>query len=160
MRYLHYWQSPLGQLGVVASEQAVYQINFACEVARGPVILGQVALHKEVEKQLNEYFAGRRCDFALPLRAEGTEFQRAVWQALQELSYGQTVSYGELAAQIGRPKACRAVGGALHTNPLAIVIPCHRVVGKDGSLTGFGGGLQVKRFLLDLERRYQGNFVL
>jgi len=152
MRYLHYYDSPVGQLGVVADQRAVYQITFACEVPKGPVLLGETLLHQEAAKQLNEYFAGRRASFELPLQAEGTEFQKAVWQALQKLPYAETASYSEIAAQIGRPRAFRAVGGAVHANPLAIVIPCHRVIGKDGGLTGFGGGLKVKRLLLDLEQ--------
>ena len=105
-------------------------------------------------EQLREYLRGERKMFDLPLAPEGTVFQKAVWSALQEIPYGQTRSYGEIAAQIGRPKACRAVGMANHCNPIPIFIPCHRVVGADGSLTGYAGGLECKRTLLDLERRY------
>jgi len=96
-------------------------------------------------------FAGQRTAFELPLAPEGTEFQRRVWAALQQIPYGQTWSYGELARHIGSPAASRAVGLANGKNPIALVIPCHRVIGSDGSLTGYGGGLERKRFLLDLE---------
>ncbi len=103
--------------------------------------------------QLAEYFAGRRTGFDLPLAMAGTAFQRRVWAALREIPYGETVSYGELARQIGQASASRAVGLANGRNPVSIVVPCHRVVGTDGSLTGYGGGLDRKRFLLDLEDR-------
>jgi len=105
----------------------------------------------EARRQLAEYLAGDRRAFTLPLAPRGTEFERLVWQALVAIPYGETRSYAEVAAAIGRPAACRAVGRANGSNPIAIVIPCHRVIGSDGSLTGFGGGLPLKRFLLDLE---------
>jgi O-6-methylguanine DNA methyltransferase len=101
--------------------------------------------------QLGEYFAGRRRSFDLPLAPRGSAFQRAVWDELARVPYGRTVSYGELAERMGRPGASRAVGGANNKNPLPIVVPCHRVIGADGSLTGYGGGLDKKRALLALE---------
>ena len=103
--------------------------------------------------QLSDYFAGRLTSFDLPVTMTGTAFQRLVWSALREIPYGTTVSYGELAARIGRPSAARAVGLANGRNPISIIVPCHRVVGSDGSLTGYGGGLERKRYLLALERR-------
>jgi methylated-DNA-[protein]-cysteine S-methyltransferase len=106
---------------------------------------------RALRAQLGEYFAGRRRSFSLTLAPDGTEFQRATWQALTEIPYGETVSYAELARRIGRPAASRAVGAANGANPLPIVVPCHRVIGADGSLTGFGGGLPIKRALLELE---------
>ena len=106
----------------------------------------------EAQRQLEEYFAGTRTQFDIPLNPAGTEFQRAVWRALQDIPYGETVSYGDIARSIGRPKACRAVGQANHVNPISIIIPCHRVVGSGGSLTGYGGGLPVKEMLLMLEK--------
>ncbi len=109
-----------------------------------------------VRRQLDEYFAGVREKFDLPLALEGTDFQRQVWRALVAIPYGETRSYGELAAELGRPGASRAVGRANATNPIPIVIPCHRVIGADGSLTGFGGGLPAKRRLLELERARSG----
>lgn len=104
-----------------------------------------------VRDQLEEYFAGTRRHFELPLHPEGTSFELAVWQALTEIPYGETVSYGELAAQTGHPDAARAVGVANARNPISVIVPCHRVIGADGSLTGYGGGLERKRLLLDLE---------
>jgi methylated-DNA-[protein]-cysteine S-methyltransferase len=102
-------------------------------------------------RQLGEYLAGLRRDFELPLAPRGTDFERRVWRALCAIPYGETRSYAQIAATIGNPAACRAVGRANGRNPLPIVVPCHRVIGSDGSLTGFGGGLDLKRFLLDLE---------
>ncbi|WP_285486542.1 methylated-DNA--[protein]-cysteine S-methyltransferase [Amycolatopsis taiwanensis] len=104
-------------------------------------------------RQLEEYFAGERTDFDLDLAPRGTPFQRTVWAALREIPYGETVSYGELAGLIGRPGSARAVGAANGRNPIGIIVPCHRVVGSTGDLTGYGGGLDRKRHLLDFERR-------
>ncbi len=106
----------------------------------------------EVERQLDEYFAGKRRDFDLRLAPKGTEFQLSVWNALQEIPYGETRNYGQIASRIGNEKACRAVGAANGANPIAIVVPCHRVIGSNGTLTGFGGGLETKAKLLELER--------
>lgn len=106
---------------------------------------------RAVAEQLAEYFAGRRREFDLPLAPRGTDFQRAVWSELVRVPYGSTISYGELAGRVGRARASRAVGGANNRNPLPIVVPCHRVIGADGSLTGYGGGLDRKRALLTLE---------
>src|SRR5262249_46745434 len=104
--------------------------------------------------QLTEYFGGGRAEFELPLLPEGTPFQRKVWNALCEIPYGETISYGELARRIGQPTAARAVGLANGSNPLPIVVPCHRVIGADGSLTGFGGGIERKRWLLAHEAKF------
>ena len=110
-------------------------------------------LLQEVKRQLEEYFSGRLQDFDLPLKPKGTDFQKQVWKALLTIPYGETKSYGDIAKQIGKEKAVRAVGGANHVNPISIVIPCHRVIGKNGNLTGYGGGLEVKEKLLELERK-------
>lgn len=112
----------------------------------------------EAVEQLSAYFEGERREFDLPLRLEGTPFQQSVWAALQEIPYGETWSYGKLAANIGKPGASRAVGLANGRNPIGIIVPCHRVIGADGSLTGYGGGLDRKRLLLDLERRHRRLF--
>lgn len=111
-----------------------------------------IAILDEAERQLREYFEGRRRAFDLPLELSGTPFQRLVWDALLGIPYGEVKTYGELARKIGKPRAARAVGGACHANPIAIIVPCHRVVGTGGALVGFGGGLDVKEKLLDLER--------
>lgn len=105
----------------------------------------------ETRHQLGDYLAGRRRDFDLPLDPVGTEFQRLCWQALRDIPYGETRSYGQQARNIGRPSAVRAVGRANHDNPIGVIIPCHRVLGADGSLTGYAGGLPMKQFLLELE---------
>ena len=151
--------SPIGPLVLVADGGALIRILFANQE------LGQVGLtpaevpedpHHPVlaaaAAQLGEYFAGARTGFDLPLRLSGTEFQRRAWLALADIAYGSTVSYAQQAAAIGKPGAFRAVGSANGSNPLPIVLPCHRVVGADGSLTGFGGGIEVKRQLLELEQ--------
>jgi methylated-DNA-[protein]-cysteine S-methyltransferase len=106
-----------------------------------------------VAKQLREYFDGKRRDFEIPLDVEGTEFQTKVWAALRKIPFGRTASYADIARKIGKPKAMRAVGMANGRNPVSIVVPCHRVIGADGSLTGYGGGLDRKKILLDLESR-------
>lgn len=111
------------------------------------------AAHPEARRQLGEYFAGERRRFTVPLRARGSHFQRRVWAALAEIPYGQTCSYGELTARLGlAPQAVRAVAGANGRNPISIIVPCHRVLGADGRLTGYAGGVARKQFLLDLER--------
>jgi len=108
---------------------------------------------KETARQLGEYFAGERTTFDLPLDLIGSEFQRSVWKLLQEIPFGQTISYGEQSRRLGNTKAVRAVAGANGRNPISIIVPCHRVIGSDGSLTGFGGGLNCKRWLLEHESR-------
>jgi methylated-DNA-[protein]-cysteine S-methyltransferase len=105
----------------------------------------------EVRRQLAEYFDGERDEFDVPLEMTGTHFQRRVWRALRQIPYGETTTYGELARRVGRPSASRAVGLANGRNPIAVIVPCHRVIGSDGSLTGYGGGLERKRLLLELE---------
>jgi methylated-DNA-[protein]-cysteine S-methyltransferase len=115
-------------------------------------IKAETPLIKKAATQINEYLAGKRKDFCLPLALHGTEFQKAVWQALQGIPYGETRSYKDIAAAIGRPKAVRAVGMANNRNPIVVIVPCHRVIGHDGSLTGYGGGLPLKQRLLELER--------
>lgn len=109
-------------------------------------------LQREVDKQMGEYFEGKRKAFELPLRPEGTDFQKKVWNALLEIPFGETRSYQDIANAVGSPKACRAVGMANHQNPIIIVIPCHRVIGKNGKLVGYGGGLSMKEKLLLLEK--------
>ena len=114
-------------------------------------IIKETPLIKKAYEELMEYFSGKRKTFDLPLYAEGTVFQMQVWNALREIPYGETRSYKDIAIRIGRPKACRAVGGACHHNPILIMIPCHRVIGANGSMTGFGSGIPVKEQLLELE---------
>jgi methylated-DNA-[protein]-cysteine S-methyltransferase len=152
--------SPGGALVVlaVAAGGALVELNLFQSAAAALAAVPPGAVRRpgrpplpEVRTQLAEYSAGERRSFAFPLAPRGTEFERRVWQALTEIPYGETRSYAEIARAIGRPAACRAVGRANGRNPIALVIPCHRVIGSDGSLTGYGGGLELKRFLLDLE---------
>jgi methylated-DNA-[protein]-cysteine S-methyltransferase len=153
--------SPLGPLTLVASDGALaglYMNGRAPEAVEtaAPAEGADAAVLAEAARQLDEYFAGQRQSFDLPLAMAGTAFQRLVWDALRGIGYGETVSYGEIADQIGRPTAARAVGMANGRNPVSIIVPCHRVVGSDGSLTGYGGGIANKQRLLDLERRVLG----
>jgi len=151
--------SPVGPLTVAASDAGLHAIEFPSN--RHPVRRdrdwqeGDHPLLRRAESQLDEYFAGERQAFDLPLAPRGTPFQREVWFALASIPYGRTASYAQLAAQVDRPTATRAVGAANGRNPLPIVLPCHRVIGADGSLTGFGGGLPTKRFLLELDGALQ-----
>jgi len=141
--------TPIGPLGLVASESALQGVSFH---ARGVRPEGTSPVFDEVARQLDAYFAGELVAFDLPLELHGTDFQRECWLALATIPYGQTVSYGEQARRLGLGSdKARAVGAANGQNPLPLVLPCHRVIGADGSLTGFGGGLHVKRFLLELE---------
>jgi methylated-DNA-[protein]-cysteine S-methyltransferase len=153
-----YFESPVGPLLLAGDDVALWHLRFAevgrpavpeqdwnTSAAQGPLLAAT--------RQLREYFQGRRTVFDLPLRPEGTAFQRNVWRTLEQIPYGATISYAELARRVGNPKAARAVGSANGRNPLAIVIPCHRVIAADGGLGGFGGGLQVKQQLLDLEQQ-------
>ncbi len=144
--------SPIGLLTLVASAQGLTGIFM--DTHPNPIPADSVAddsRFREARSQLAAYFAGGLKKFDLPLDPKGTPFQLSVWRALLEIPFGETISYGEQARRIGRPKAVRAVGLANGANPLSIVIPCHRVIGKNGSLTGYGGGLERKRFLLGLE---------
>lgn len=148
--------SPLGSLLLAWQTEALTCISF--QDGDDPVT--EQASWKRLDEdpfgaaaQLAAYFAGHRRTFDLPLRPRGTQFQQRVWEALATIPYGQVISYGALAVQVGQPQASRAVGAANGRNPLPIVVPCHRVVGADGRLTGFRGGLRLKKFLLDLEKR-------
>jgi methylated-DNA-[protein]-cysteine S-methyltransferase len=141
--------TPLGPVtAAVNGEGALTQLKFGT-----PEKEGNGAGNPAVARQLSEYFSGKRKTFDLPLAPEGTEFQKRIWAELTLIPYGETISYAELAKRAGRTGAARAVGRANATNPIAIVVPCHRVIGADGSLTGYAYGVEVKRSLLDFERR-------
>ena len=160
MYYTHL-DSPIGRLLVAGDEAALRCVAFprvrhgrnADEVEPDwdPAWEHAPKKLRDASRQLQAYFAGKLTRFDIPVAPEGTPFQREVWSALQDIPYGECTSYGEIAKRIGRPKACRAVGAANGRNPIPIVIPCHRVVGSTGSLTGFGGGIETKRVLLELE---------
>lgn len=144
-----YVQTPIGFLEIKGEPEAVFSIRFVDEAEENALQPGGMV--DRAAEQLTEYFGQKRKDFELVLLPYGTAFQRKVWDALQQIPYGKTLSYFELTRQIGPAKAVRAVAAANGKNPIAIVIPCHRVIGRDGSLTGYAGGLHRKRFLLNLE---------
>ncbi|MDR7069280.1 methylated-DNA-[protein]-cysteine S-methyltransferase [Pseudoxanthomonas japonensis] len=146
--------SPVGRLTVAATDAGLHAIEFPRNrhpADRHGWTEGDHASIDLAARQLDEYFAAKRHAFDLPLAPRGTEFQRTVWMTLAGIGYGETISYAQLAQRVGKPTAMRAVGAANGRNPLPIVLPCHRVLGADGSLTGFGGGLPTKQFLLELE---------
>lgn len=148
--------SEIGPLTLVASDGALSGV-YMHEQRHRPAqdtfgTPGTNALFTEVERQLGEYFTGDRTEFEVPLAFTGTPFQQRVWTALCDIRHGETVTYGELAARIGTPTASRAVGLANGRNPISVIVPCHRVIGSTGNLTGYGGGLDRKRFLLEFER--------
>lgn len=149
-----YYEFPIGLLGIVESRGAIARIHLGkrCQQEKCPFDEEETPLLRRAADELKEYFSGLRSRFDLPLDPEGTQFQCAVWQALTEIPCGETRTYAQIAARVGRPRACRAVGMANHSNPVMIVIPCHRVVGSNGSLTGYASGLPVKEYLLGLER--------
>jgi methylated-DNA-[protein]-cysteine S-methyltransferase len=155
MIFYQYMDSPVDPLLLAADEYGLLLIEF--HTPRHPMsrlpdwVEGENAILEATRKQLGQYFAGSRKEFDLPLSPRGTPFQQEVWHALATIPYGHTISYAQLAQRVGKPTAMRAVGAANGRNPLPIVLPCHRVIGADGSLTGFGGGLPTKQFLLQLE---------
>ena len=140
--------SPVGPLRLTEEGGALTGVYFGGRTAEKEA---PTALLRETQAQLEAYFAGSLREFDLPVAFGGTPFQHAVWEALRQITYGRTSTYGQIAQKIGRPKAVRAVGHAIGRNPISIIVPCHRVIGKDGSLTGFAGGLAVKAALLALE---------
>lgn len=145
--------TPIGHLRLTADEEGLCAIDRVADPLQAP----QGPLLTEAVRQLTEYFAGTRQQFDLPLHLQGTPFRMKCWQALREIPYGETRSYSQQAAAVGNSKASRAVGGANHHNPVMIVVPCHRVIGADGSLTGFGGGLDMKAWLLAHEKKHMKN---
>ena len=153
MTYSTYMESPVGRLLLEADEEGLQRVAFVPSTGQGIGLPAPEPLQTAVS-QLTAYFAGDLRTFDLPLKLAGTPFQLAVWRALQDIPYGETTSYGELARRVGTPKGSRAVGLANGANPIAIVVPCHRVIGSNGKLTGYGGGLDNKQTLLTLERRH------
>ena len=156
VRYLTF-RSPIGELLIAENDGGVIAIHFQNGRERIGESWKQVDhLQSGITDQLEEYFRGERFDFYVPLRPHGTPFQLSVWEALQEIPYGETISYLDLANRIKKPQAVRAVGAANGANPLPIVIPCHRVIGRNGKLVGYGGGLEIKKYLLSMESLYRG----
>jgi methylated-DNA-[protein]-cysteine S-methyltransferase len=176
MKHVFFYEFPVGRIGIAEDDGAICRVFFSGKkdldnlrltrphgravqsdmdlLVHAGFTTAETPLIQQAAAQLAEYFDGRRKTFDLPLVLRGTAFQTAVWEALQSIPIGVTRSYKAVAAQMGNPKACRAVGMANNRNPIVIIVPCHRVIGEDGRLTGYGGGLLVKQFLLDLEKRF------
>ena len=150
MKYASVMDSPIGLLTLVEEDGALCEVRFGDD--RMGLTVCETLVLKQAAEELGEYFAGERKCFTVPLAPKGTPFQQKCWQALLQIPYGETRTYGQQAALIGQPKACRAVGMGNHRNPLPIFIPCHRVIGKNGTLTGYAGGLDIKEKLLQTER--------
>ncbi|MCB6608812.1 methylated-DNA--[protein]-cysteine S-methyltransferase [[Clostridium] symbiosum] len=163
MRYTIQIETPIGPLLLAEENNALTEISFAVKEPKtfqagrqAESVEQETPLLLETKRQLEEYFAGTRRTFDIPLSMRGTSFQKKVWDQLLTVPYGETITYGEIAARIGNPRAGRAVGMANHHNPIPIIVPCHRVIGADGRLTGYGGGLPIKEKLLELEQKHRG----
>ena len=148
-QFVFYYQYSSGFLKIEGEGEGLTSINFSEK--SGKAVGASPEILKQTIKQLDEYFNGERKEFTLRIKPEGTDFQKKVWSALSKIPFGQTSTYGRIADEIGHKNAARAVGGACNRNPFPIIIPCHRVLGANGSLTGFGGGMGIKKQLLDLE---------
>ena len=149
-----FYQTSIGRIGIVANKNAITNLYFNDKQPTGDIQVEETELLQTAGRQLKEYLSGQRKRFSLPIAPQGTEFQQTVWQMLQQIPYGKTWSYQQVAQAIGRPKASRAVGMANNKNPLPIIIPCHRVIGANGQLVGYGGGLALKETLLQLEKTH------
>lgn len=151
MKYVKYCDTPMGRIAILEEAEKIIRIDI--EKPKQPEeIEKETLLLQKAEKQIMEYFMGKRKNFDLPIHMEGTVFMKAVWQELLKIPYGETQNYQEIAIAIGNPKAVRAVGMANHRNPIPILVPCHRVIGKNGKLTGYALGLDKKEWLLNLEK--------
>ena len=151
MEKIFFYDTPVGKICIGEENGAITRVTWS--KIPSDALEGETPLILQCKKQLEEYFAGERKTFDLPLAPKGTAFQQKVWKALTEIPYGETRTYGEIAAAVGNPKGARAVGMANNKNPIGIIIPCHRVVGANGKLVGYAGGMEKKAFLLELERK-------
>lgn len=151
MNYAYSYEFETGKLWICTDENSLIEISFNDNLVSRNTEIKETELILKVKSQLEEYFSGKRKTFDLPLNPQGTEFQKRVWQALTKIPYGETCCYKDIAIAIGNPKASRAIGMANNKNPIPIIIPCHRVIGKNGNLTGYAGGLDIKRKLLEFE---------
>lgn len=146
------YETPIGEVAIVENGKGLVFLGIKDKENFSPDFeIKETERVKQAYEQLCEYFEGKRTVFEVTFDLEGTEFQKKVWQALLEIPYGETCSYKDIAIRVGSPKACRAVGMANHRNPIAIMIPCHRVIGANGTMVGYGGGLHIKTYLLELE---------
>lgn len=145
------YKTVMGEITIIDNGEAIIELDFGNNLNK-EIEIKETQLIKEAKEQLEEYFNGERKEFHLPLEPKGTEFQKQVWRALRKISYGTTKTYKEIAVEVGNEKACRAVGMANNKNPIAIIIPCHRVIGSNKKLVGYAGGLELKEKLLRLEK--------
>lgn len=148
----YFYETAIGRIGIAEEGGAITNVFFGGTVSPKSFVEKETPLLCQAAKQLEEYFAGTRKEFSLPCAPQGTPFQREVWDALLEIPYGETRTYGEIASCLGRPTASRAVGAANSRNPISFIVPCHRVVGAGGKLTGYAGGIPLKQRLLDMEQ--------
>lgn len=155
MKSIFFYRTDIGEVGIAADETGVTHVYLKRAENLPDVVIRETSLISEAARQLQSYLKGGLKNFDLPLAPAGSEFMQRVWAGLQTIPYGETWSYKRLAESIGNPRAARAVGQANHRNPIPIFIPCHRVIGADGKLTGYGSGLPLKANLLDLERQYR-----
>lgn len=153
MKNLFYYETKIGLIGIAEEDGQITHLFFHGEIAPAGYSVLETPILRHANEQLQEYFQGKREEFSLPLAPSGTKFMQQVWDALRKIPYGETRSYKGIATAIGNSKSCRAVGMANNRNPIAIIIPCHRVVGSDGSLVGYAAGLEIKSFLLDHENQ-------
>jgi len=151
--FYYFYETPIGRLQIFADSEYITRISFF-EKKTQNAIEKETFLIQKMRSELDEYFNGKRKSFEVPVKPSGTSFQQSVWKALQEIPYGETRSYKQIAEMIGKPTACRAVGMANNRNPIPVVIPCHRVIGANGDLIGYAGGLEVKINLLEIEKNY------
>lgn len=154
MKRIFYYETEIGEMGIAENGTAITDLFFSCEELEEDAVIEETSLIKKAASQLQRYFTGTLKDFDLPLAPAGTPFMCSVWDALRTIPYGETRSYRDIAQSIGNPKACRAVGMANNRNPIAIFIPCHRVIGAEGNLVGYSAGLDVKQYLLALEKKH------
>lgn len=152
---MFFYDTAIGKIGISENGKAVTNIYFKDECLGNEEQLVETPIIKKAFKQINEYLDGKRKIFDFPIEIIGTEFQKSVWKALQEIPYGETKTYKEIAIAIGNEKACRAVGMANNKNPLPIVVPCHRVIGTNGKLVGYAGGLNIKENLIQIENQFK-----
>jgi len=154
MKSIFFYQTIIGKIGIADNGDAITQLTFDDEKVPVDALVKETPLIKEAAQQIKEYLAGKRKVFDIPIAANGTPFQQIVWETLQAIPYGETRSYKEIAESIGQRKACRAVGMANNRNPIALMVPCHRVIGANGKLVGYAGGLDIKEKLLNLEKAH------
>lgn len=154
MKYIKYMDTNIGSIAILEEDNKIIEIQINKEIENSNAIQKDTPLLKEAEKQLKEYLEGKRKKFDVPLNPKGTNFMKEVWTALQDIPYGEVKTYQQIAEQIGKPKAVRAVGMANHRNPIPIIIPCHRVIGSNGKLVGYALGMEMKKFLLEWEKKH------